>query len=133
MADRDIPEEMVEAALLGAMGFDSVQDDDCPQGDAYFIAQMRAALSAALAGRTVVQLPEPELVLNERPGMRAHAVFDVDSFIVTALAMEQGPRVNLRGGPMLWADEAERRGAALIAAAREARRLAADLGVGDQT
>ena len=58
-------------------------------------------------------------------------MFDVDSYVVTALAMEQGPRVNVRGGPMLWADEAERRGAALIAAAREARRLAAGSGSGE--
>jgi hypothetical protein len=57
--DTHITEDMVETALLGAMGYDAIQDDDGPKGDDYFRGQMRAALEAALAGRTVVELPEP--------------------------------------------------------------------------
>lgn len=43
----EVPEEAIEKALLGAMGFDSVQDDDRTVNDAYLTEQMGAALTAA--------------------------------------------------------------------------------------
>jgi hypothetical protein len=47
MGDLTIPGEAVEAALLGAMGYDAVHDDDSPKGDEYFAAQMASAVVAA--------------------------------------------------------------------------------------
>jgi hypothetical protein len=54
-----IPEEAIEAAQLGAMGYDAGQDDDGPKGDAYFTAQMAAALAAAAP--LIVAANEPDV------------------------------------------------------------------------
>lgn len=54
-----ITDEMVETALMAAMRFGSAQDDARPVDDRYLREQMRAALTGALAGRAVVDLPEP--------------------------------------------------------------------------
>lgn len=53
----DITDEMVETALMAAMRFGSAQDDGRPVDDQYLREQMRAALTGALAGRAVVELP----------------------------------------------------------------------------
>jgi hypothetical protein len=45
MGDLNIPEEAIEAAQLGAMGYDAGQDDDGPKGDEYFTAQMAERLA----------------------------------------------------------------------------------------
>jgi hypothetical protein len=55
-----ITEDMIEKALEAAMGFDSVQDDDRPVDDQYLREQMRASLTAVLAGRSVVDHREPD-------------------------------------------------------------------------
>jgi hypothetical protein len=76
-----------------------------------------------LAGRTVVDLPEPTSLADESRG-RPPTWDTGGDFTVTAKGGSFGARVNIRGGPYLTASAAEARGAALLAAAREARRLA---------
>lgn len=82
----------------------------------------RDTLAAALAGCTVVHLPEPDLSTG---GGNARWDDEDEAFAVEAAAGEvfDGDRWS---GP----DDAERQAARLLAAAREARRLASESGVG---
>jgi hypothetical protein len=85
-------------------------------------------LEAALAGRTVVELPEPNADVYVGQA-RSVLVWDTGGdFTVTAKGGSFGARVNIRGGPYLTADAAEARAVVLLAAVREARRLAGSVG-----
>jgi len=120
----DITDEMVEKALLGAMGFDAVQDDNRPVDDTYLTEQMRAALSAALEGCAVVDLPPPNTTDSEDdpawtvPGLIA----DTPDHIV-AYVYQGHPLVSAITAPD-DPDTAESYAVALLAAVREARRMA---------
>lgn len=123
----DLTEEMLERAARAFTGaYDSVPRDIRAWAKGDIETMVRAALSAALAGRTVVDLPEPVDVITEPFDAPSYAHWDVDSYVVTAVVFRDGPRVNVRGGPLMYPDEAEKRGATLIAAAQTARRLAAE-------
>ncbi len=72
MADRDIPEEMVEKAALEMHDQSCTCDgsERCRQSALYppgvTMQTARAILSAALAGRQVVDLPEPDEKLDDQ-------------------------------------------------------------------
>lgn len=130
VADRDIPEEMVET---GAQGMATA----CGRGDIgtlpktdqeYFRSKARAVLSAALAGRTVVQLPEPDRVDHA-----GNPIWDLTNAgsDVTCAVVDGQPFVSALS-PCDPADLAESYGLALIAAARATRLRASGSGVGDQ-
>lgn len=87
---------------------------------------VREILAAALAGRTVVALPELD---------GCNSVDGGENFTVAALVRKDGtPKVHFDaddesepGACLSWpADEAERLGLALVATARRARRLASE-------
>lgn len=71
------------------------------------------------AGRTVVQLPEPDETYTD-------SILRARWSLCTAIVGGRGPKVNVLGGPYLDPGVAESRGTELIAAARLARRLAAE-------
>lgn len=77
------------------------------------------AIVLARAGRTVVQLPEPDETYTD-------SVLRARWSLCTAIVGGNGPKVSVLGGPYLDPDVAESRGTELIAAARLARRLAAE-------
>lgn len=91
---------------------------------AEYLAGMRAALhqvDAALAGRTVVELPEPD-----GRTWTGWSMWDAEARHVEARVDQQG-RPFVRCGDRIWlVSEAEAVGLALVAAAREARRLASE-------
>jgi len=92
-------------------------------------AAARAALSAALAGCAVVQLPEPDGTYGDGQDI----AWDVsDGNPVTAYVGTYGPTVDAPDGTPFTPEAAEENALALLAAAREARRLAAGSQVGDQ-
>lgn len=87
-----------------------------------YLRKARRILTAALAGRAVVELPEPTHVADA--SSNRHATWDTgNDFTASAVGGSFGARVNIRGGPYLTASAAEGQAAALLAAAREARRL----------
>lgn len=100
----------------------------------------RIVLESALAGRTVVDLPEPDeidenIALSGRSPILANS-WVVDRWSAYAWVEDGAARVDIVTGPEDGtADHAERCGVMLIAAAREARRLAAEQssGVGGDT
>lgn len=122
MADevvRDIPEEMVDKAAQ------AIHDVSCDCGGSaadsdVSVEQARAALSAALAGRTVVELPEPE----KRGGTLWFGPFGA--------GLIGGEPAVLSADVDRHAAVAEVEAAQMLAAAREARSLASGSGVGDQ-
>lgn len=109
---RDIPEEMVELAVAHWYGH---PDEIEPEDEESCADSMRALLSAALAGRTVVKLPTPDRGVLCPSGRTVVAKVDA----------EGRPFVRVDG--QIWlVGEAEDVGLALIAASRDARRLAAE-------
>lgn len=135
MAERDIPEEMVEKAIARVAhevyeAWRVTANRDAHVGDAIRAAASQA-VSAALAGRQVVVLPKPDLTDSEGdpawtvPGVHV----DTEDHIV-AYVYEGRPLVSAITAP----DDpiaAEAYALALLAAAREARRLAAGSGSGE--
>ena len=120
MADvvRDIPEEMVEKAARALLrSWDDADEDTQAQA----CSAAEDALSAALAGRQVVVLPEPD----ESPERRGHIADWCPATweIVAHLAYDGDPMVD-DDDRMFTAGFAEQHGLALIAAARAARRYA---------
>lgn len=113
-----IPDEAWQAAAAvftaRGVGFNDVARD-----------AVRAASAAALAGRTVVELPEPSSVDEDgdmrwaTPTGQAVAYLDYDRGHDLGMVHVSG---RFHASP----DEAERHALAILAAAREARRLAAD-------
>lgn len=119
----EVSEEMVERA---ARSLADHIDMGLPVPD-YLRHYARGAVEAALAGRVVVQLPEPsDIDTGQHGGLRPVARWVVHDFEVSAVNTPSGPHVNVRGGAYLRAEQAERRAGALLAAAGEARRLAAE-------
>lgn len=126
----DIPADMIERAARAwwehereHMVPDSLAWDQAwGLQDPYRIAA-RKALSAALAGRVPVALPEPSVEDEDEDGKVWRAGFSTYSAYVDRWK----PIVATPGGD-LPADEAEEDALALLAAAREARRLAAESG-----
>lgn len=87
----------------------------------------RATLEAArrrLANHAVVKLPQPTQPADGSRGQRAAWDTGAGFTARAVVGRAQAPRVDIVGGPYLTADAAEHRAAALLAAAREARRLA---------
>jgi len=86
-------------------------------------------VSSALAGCAVVQLPEPDGTYGDGQDI----AWDVsDGNPVTAYVGTYGPTVDAPDGTPFTPEAAEEYALALLAAAREARRLAAGSQVGDQ-
>lgn len=120
-AQPQITEEMIEA---GAMTLDEriPWDQHTPTGRAFMRLQAAAVLKAALAGRTVVELPEARIgstgetwwPVHQRGEVSFYRQWDDDSIEV------ETPHENLSP------DDAEAYGLALITAARESRRLACE-------
>lgn len=103
-------------------------------------AAVNTGISIVPAGRTVVDLPEPDevdenIAMSGRPPILANG-WTVDRWSAYAWVEGGVARVDVVTGPDDGtADHAERCGVMLIAAAREARRLAAEQssGVGGDT
>ena len=142
MADRDIPEEMVEKATqaLRDAGFVDPDDDTVPtfaasedvskyssRFDVWVPARdaVIAVLSAALAGRQVVDLPEPDVRREQLDG--AVDVWNIGGWSVTAnadrVAIVTG-RDGVGDGLAFYADRARKIAAALIAGAERLDRAA---------
>lgn len=134
VVDRDIPEEMVEKAARGLARPAGWPSDNTPGAERVRQAyrdDARRALSAALEGCAVVQLPEPDGTSYEGdPIWGAHVDYEdiIFACVYDGHAVVDGPI----GDEPLPADVAEMFGLRLLAAAREARRLASGSGVGDQ-
>lgn len=131
MADRDIPEEVVETVNRVAAAVENEWAGRANR-DAYVGQAIREAAYRAvrdiLAGRTVVDLPEPDGRTYD-----GSVRWDASARRIIAKVDKQG-RPFVRVDDKIWLDgEAESVGLALVAAAREARRLAAGSRVGDQT
>lgn len=111
----DIPEEMVEKAARAFAVSDGYDWSDVSGlWQQRYRVLARAALSAALAGRTVIDLPEPI----------ANGDYETD---YSSVWIDSGNRIASAYGS-LRPEVAESYGAALIAAAHAARRLAAESG-----
>jgi hypothetical protein len=85
-----------------------------------------SALSAALAGRTIVQLPEPDDTDEYGP------YWGTDRDMPIRVETDGGPPAVWDGDGDMSPEIAEQHGLALIAAAREASRLSGGSQVGDQ-
>jgi hypothetical protein len=114
----ELPDDMIE---LAARSLASDVDWSTVGGTvrAYYRGRATEMLTVALTGRTVVQLPEPDETYTD-------SILRARWSLCTAIVGSRGPKVNVLGGPYLDPDVAESRGAELIAAARLARRLAAE-------
>jgi hypothetical protein len=127
--DRDIPEEMVEKAARALLRSWDDADEDT-QAQARSAAE--DALSAALAGRQVVDLPEPDARREQLDG--AVDVWNLGVWSVTAnadrVAIVTG-RDGVGDGLAFYADRARKIAAALIAGAERLDR-AAGSGSGEQ-
>ncbi len=134
VADRDIPEEMVEKAARAA--FDAMKtgvfanwpfDDLEVHHQEHWRAAARSTLSAALAGRQVVDLP----VLDaDSDAIDGGADYTIGALVRSA---DGTPRVHFDAADdteqacLSWsADLAERVGLALVAVARRAKQMAAE-------
>lgn len=133
MADRDIPEEMVEkaAAKLEQGHGLSFRDLTLDQRRLRLRGEARAVLSAALAGRQVVDLPEPDEIYDATAEGRWYTPPDSDSAMTAYLNANGTPEVVTADDDYWSPDDLERDGLARIAAARYARRLAAGSGSGE--
>lgn len=126
--DTHITEDMVllAARAIAATSF----TNEFGESKNKHIVLARAALAAALAGRAVVELPEPnsdesyegDPIWTNRNG---DYVFAYHDSVV-------GPIVDLSNGERVGPDSAEEDAAILLAAARVARRLSGGSQVGDQ-
>ena len=86
----------------------------------YTYDQVAHAVREALAGYTVIELPEPDDVMEGRAYWHSNAVdYEIATRVDYAgvAVVDDGPRV-------MNADYAEAHGLAVVAAARESRRLA---------
>lgn len=137
MGDRDIPEETVEKAIERVAhevyeAWHVTANRDAYVGDAIRAAASQA-VSAALAGRQVVDLPEPDARrdVNGLVDVEWHDPRHGRHWLVIATRHADGGTEVSNGGVVIDPDHAEARGLMLLAAAREARRLAAGSGSGE--
>lgn len=135
MADRDIPEEMVEKAVARIAhevyeAWRVTANRDAYVGDAIRAAAGQA-VDAVLAGRAVVDLPEPDGTSYEGDPIWSASWGPEDTIFACVDHGRPVVEAPISDGP-LTADGAELFGLRLIAAARAARsRAAADSAAGD--